>query len=31
MNQSKMYEVDRSGKVVWEERLQGRPFRIRRR
>ncbi|MGE3807831.1 MAG: HEAT repeat domain-containing protein [Gemmataceae bacterium] len=31
MNRSMVYEVDRSGKVIWEERLPGRPFRVRRR
>jgi len=31
MNNSQITEVDRTGKAVWQEQLQGRPFKIRRR
>ena len=31
MNGSSVSEIDRTGKPVWKDSLQGRPFRVRRR
>jgi hypothetical protein len=31
MNNSTVFEVNRAGRVIWQEALQGRPFRVARR